>query len=174
MLPDSKKSSLLVSGFLLTSFYDICFSCAPCLLYVFCRTLILPDSHVRNPYLSPNNSFLRSNRTRKNTMSNTSRGLPLTSSRVEQIFPILTPAQINRIAVHGHMRAVEPGKVLVEQGDSTVPFFVVVSGELEIVRPSCAGETLVTIHGPGQFTGEVNMLSGRRTLVRMRATNPGN
>ena len=106
-------------------------------------------------------------------MSNTSRGLPLTSSRVEQIFPILTPAQINRIAVHGRMRAIQPGEVLVEQGDSIVPFFVVVSGELEIVRPSCAGETLVTIHGPGQFTGEVNMLSGRRTLVRMRATKPG-
>ena len=34
-------------------------------------------------------------------MSNTSRGLPLSRSRVEQIFPILTPAQINRIAVHG-------------------------------------------------------------------------
>src|SRR5215831_16458222 len=106
-------------------------------------------------------------------MSNTPGGLPLTSSRIEQIFPILTPAQINRIAVHGQMRAIEPGKVLVEQGDSTVPFYVVVSGELEIVRPSCAGETLVTIHGPGQFTGEVNMLTGRRALVRMRATKPG-
>jgi thioredoxin reductase (NADPH) len=106
-------------------------------------------------------------------MSNTSRGIPLTNSRVEQIFPILRPAQINRIAVHGHMRAIQPGEVLVEQGDTVVPFFVVVSGELEIVRPSCAGETLVTIHGPGQFTGEVNMLSGRRTLVRMRATKPG-
>jgi thioredoxin reductase (NADPH) len=106
-------------------------------------------------------------------MSNTSRGLPLTSSRVEQIFPILTQAQINRIAVHGHVRAIQPGQVLVEQGDSIVPSFVVISGELEIVRPSCAGETLVTIHGPGQFTGEVNMLSGRRTLVRMRATKPG-
>ena len=106
-------------------------------------------------------------------MSDASRGLPLTSSRVEQIFPILTPTQLNRIAVHGHMRAIQPGEVLVEQGDSIVPLFVVVSGELEIVRPSCAGETLVTIHGPGQFTGEVNMLSGRRTLVRMRATKPG-
>ncbi len=106
-------------------------------------------------------------------MSDTSRGIPLTSSRLEQIFPILTPAQINRIAVHGHMRAIQPGEVLVEQGDSTVPFFVVVSGELEIVRPSCAGETLVTIYGPGQFTGEVNMLSGRRALTRMRATKPG-
>jgi thioredoxin reductase (NADPH) len=106
-------------------------------------------------------------------MSNTSKGLPLTRSRVEQIFPILTPAQINRIGVHGHMRAIQPGEVLVEQGDSAVPFFVVVSGELEIVRPSCTGETLVTIHGPGQFTGEVNMLSGRRALARMRATKPG-
>src|SRR5215813_10785219 len=106
-------------------------------------------------------------------MSNTPGGLPLTSSRVEQIFPILTPAQINRIAVHGHMRAIQPGQVLVEQGDSTVPFYVVVSGELEIVRPSCAGETLITIHSPGQFTGEVNMLSGRRALARMRATKHG-
>jgi thioredoxin reductase (NADPH) len=41
------------------------------------------------------------------------------------------------------------------------------------VRPSGAAETLITIHGPGEFTGEVNMLSGRRTLVRMRATKPG-
>jgi thioredoxin reductase (NADPH) len=106
-------------------------------------------------------------------MSNTSRGLPLTNSRVEQIFPILTPAQISRIAVHGHMRAIQPGEVLVEQGDSAVPFFVVVSGEIEIVRPSGAAETLITIHGPGEFTGEVDMLSGRRTLVRMRATKTG-
>jgi thioredoxin reductase (NADPH) len=53
-------------------------------------------------------------------MSNTPRGLPLSSSHVEQIFPILTPAQINRIALHGHIRAVEPGEVLVEQGDTVV------------------------------------------------------
>ena len=65
------------------------------------------------------------------------------------------------------------GEVLIEQGDSAVPFFVVVSGEAEIVRPSGAAETLVTVHGPGQFTGEVNMLTGRRAIFRMRATKPG-
>jgi thioredoxin reductase (NADPH) len=107
-------------------------------------------------------------------MNNTPRGLPLSSSYVEKIFPKLTPAQIRRIAARGHMRAMELGEVLVEQGDSAVPFFVVVSGELEIVRPSGAVETLVTVHGSGQFTGEVNMLSGRRTLFRIRATKPGN
>jgi thioredoxin reductase (NADPH) len=106
-------------------------------------------------------------------MSDTRRGLPLTSSRVEQIFPKLTPAQIRRIAVHGHMRAMQHGELIVEQGDSAVPFFVVVSGEVEIVRPSGTAETLVTVFGPGQFTGEVNTLSGRRALFRTRATKPG-
>jgi thioredoxin reductase (NADPH) len=106
-------------------------------------------------------------------MSDTPTGLPLTSSPVEQIFPKLTPAQIRRIAAHGHVRAMQRGEVLVEQGDSGVPFFVVVSGEVEIVRPSDAAETLITVHGPGEFTGEANMLSGRRALIRMRATKPG-
>jgi thioredoxin reductase (NADPH) len=106
-------------------------------------------------------------------MSDTRRGLPLVSSLFEQIFPTLTPAQIRRIAPHGHMRTMESGQVLIEQGDRNVPFFVVVSGEVEIVRPSRGVETLITVHGPGQFTGEVNMLSGRPTVVRMRATKPG-
>jgi thioredoxin reductase (NADPH) len=107
------------------------------------------------------------------TMSNARRGLPLTSSRVEKIFPKLTPAQIDRVAGHGHMRSVQPGEVLIEQGDTSVPFFVVITGEVEIVRPFGAHETLVTVHGPSEFTGEVNMLSGRRSLVRARATKSG-
>ena len=62
------------------------------------------------------------------------KGLPLTSSRLQDIFPKLTPAQISRVSAHGHMRALPPGEVLYEQGDIAVPFFVVVSGELEIMR----------------------------------------
>ena len=106
-------------------------------------------------------------------MSNTRRGLPLTSSRIEKIFPKLIPAQIDRIAAHGRIRSVHPGEVLVEQGDTSVPFFVVITGEVEIVRPFDAYETLVTVHGSGEFTGEVNMLSGRRSFFRARATKPG-
>jgi thioredoxin reductase (NADPH) len=44
---------------------------------------------------------------------------------------------------------------------------------VEAVRPSGKGETLVTIHEPGQFTGEVNMLSGRPALVQSRAIESG-
>src|SRR5215211_2689528 len=107
------------------------------------------------------------------TMSNTRRGLPLTSSRIEKIFPKLIPAQIDRIAAHGRIRSVQPGEVLIEQGETSVPFFVVITGEVEIVRPFGDRETLVTVHGYGEFTGEVNMLSGRRSFFRARATKPG-
>jgi thioredoxin reductase (NADPH) len=106
-------------------------------------------------------------------MSSTRRGLPITRSRVEQIFPKLTPAQIRRIAARGRAREIQPGDVLYEQGDSAVPFFVVLSGELEVVRPSGVIETLVNVYESGQFTGEVGTLSGRRSLFRMRSTKPG-
>lgn len=107
-------------------------------------------------------------------MNNTPKGLPLIRAHVEQIFPKLTPAQISRITARGQMRVMQRGEVLYEQGETAVPFFVVVSGELEIVRPLGPGavETLVTVYGSGQFTGEVGTLSGRRTLFRVRATKP--
>ncbi len=106
-------------------------------------------------------------------MSDAIRGLPLNSSRTEQVFPTLTPAQIRRIAAHGQKRATQSGDVLVERGDIAVPFFVVVSGELEVVRPEGAAETLVAVHHTGQFTGEVSTLSGRRALFRLRAAKVG-
>lgn len=98
-------------------------------------------------------------------MLDTTTPLQLTRSRAEQIFPVLTPAQIGRIAAIGRMRATSSGEVLVEQGDGAMPFFVVVSGELEAVRPTVTTETLITVFRAGQFTGEVNTLSGTRPEV---------
>lgn len=99
--------------------------------------------------------------------------LPLTASRADQIFPILTTPQIDRIATHGLTRAVRAGEILAEQGDAGIPFFVVLAGELEAVRPMGAIETLITIFRSGQFSGEVNTLSGRRAMARLRARTDG-
>ena len=106
-------------------------------------------------------------------MSDACRGLPLTKSQREKIFPKLTSVQIDRIATRGHVRSMEEGEVLYEQGHRAAPFFVVISGELEVVRPSVPVETLITTYESGLFTGEVGTLSGRRSLFRVRATKPG-
>ncbi len=90
-----------------------------------------------------------------------------------QAFPVLTPTQIDRIRLSGTVRQVEKGEILFEPGDTVVPFFVLLSGRMEIVQPSLNGELPVATHGPGEFTGEMTMISGRRVLVRGRVTEPG-
>lgn len=91
-----------------------------------------------------------------------------------QTFPILTTAQIDRIRSLGKLRRVTAGEILFEPGDMDVPFFVLLSGAMEIVQPDLSGERPIATHGRrGEFTGEMTMISGRRCLVRGRVTEPG-
>ena len=94
-------------------------------------------------------------------------------SGVERMFPTLTRAQLERVAAQGRVRPIQAGEVLVEPGQQIVPFFVVRAGAIEIIRPSGTAETLVVVYGPGQFTGEVNMLSGRPAMLRVRVGESG-
>jgi thioredoxin reductase (NADPH) len=89
------------------------------------------------------------------------------------MFPTLTPAQIDEIARHGASRAVAHGDVLIDVGDTVVPFFVVRTGTVHIIRPTLSGETVVAVHGPGKFTGEANLFMGRRSLTRAEVVEPG-
>jgi CRP-like cAMP-binding protein len=98
---------------------------------------------------------------------------PTAPSHEERLFPTLTEDQIARIAHHGRRRAIARGDVLVDVGDKGVPFFVLVSGEIQVLRPDGDRETLIVTHRPGQFSGEGNMLTGRRSLARTRVSVPG-
>ena len=89
------------------------------------------------------------------------------------MFPTLTAAQIARLASHGVARRITQGEVLVEHGQTDVPFFVVKAGEIEIVRPSGPGDLVVAVNRPGQFTGEASMLLDRRALMRVRVSESG-
>jgi thioredoxin reductase (NADPH) len=99
--------------------------------------------------------------------------LGVTVSRPERVFPTLTSKQLARIASHGRRRSTTPGEVLVEVGDRAVPFFVVVTGEIEVLRPGATAETLIVRHRAGQFSGEGNMITGRRAMSRLRISEPG-
>src|ERR1700688_1024848 len=91
----------------------------------------------------------------------------------EDIFPTLNAAQIARFSAHGKLRDVQRGQVLVEQGDQNVPFLLVISGEMEVVRPTIKGEDAIVVFHAGQFMGDVGMLSDRRSLVRARMREAG-
>jgi thioredoxin reductase (NADPH) len=102
------------------------------------------------------------------------RSTPLTSAATASLmFPTLSDAQIARIAAHGAVRPIAAGDVLIESGQTDVPFFVVKSGEIEVVRPSTLGDLVVAFHRPGEFTGEISMLLGRPAMMRVRASRGG-
>jgi thioredoxin reductase (NADPH) len=90
-----------------------------------------------------------------------------------QTFPVLTNPQIDRLRSFGKVRKVARGEVLFRPGDTAVPFFILLSGSLEILQPDYRGERLITAHYAGAFTGELSMISGQRCLVIGRVSEPG-
>ncbi len=90
----------------------------------------------------------------------------LTENTAEKAFPVLTDIQIERLRKYGENRKVRKGEILFEQGDANVSFFVIERGTLDIVQPTVSEDRAITSHDGGHFTGEVNMLWNRRTLVR--------
>jgi thioredoxin reductase (NADPH) len=99
--------------------------------------------------------------------------LPSAPAPGDQAFPTLTEAQVARIAPYGRPRKVERGEALVRAGVRNANFFVVVSGHLDVVQLSDGIETLIAVHKPGQISGELNLLSGRRAVFSVRAGEDG-
>lgn len=86
-----------------------------------------------------------------------------------EMFPVLTSAQQARVLAHGQRRSVEHDEIVVELNQPITKVFVVVSGQLHVLHISNNQEHVVAICNPGTFTGELNVLSGRRGLLRIRA-----
>ena len=90
-----------------------------------------------------------------------------------QAFPKLTPAQIDRARPFGKVRPVAVGDIVFDVGDVGISMFILLSGKMEIMQPDVSGERRVAKHDPCEFTGETNMISGRRCLARGRVTKAG-
>ena len=88
-------------------------------------------------------------------------------------FPRLSQKQIEALRRWAQLRSLAAGDVLFKEGDRGFSFFVVLEGAVEIVEQSRGTPHQVTVHEPGEFTGDVDMLSGRSALVTARATAPG-
>jgi thioredoxin reductase (NADPH) len=57
--------------------------------------------------------------------------------------------------------------MLWEQGDCDRPLFLVLEGQITVLSDT---DRFVTAHQSGQFSGDVDLLSGRPTIVKGRAT----
>jgi thioredoxin reductase (NADPH) len=93
-------------------------------------------------------------------------------ARNPEAFPVLTEKEIALFRAASRERAVRAGEILFDQGDRTTSVFVVLEGALEIIQPNRADHPIV-VYGRGDFTGEMNVLTGGHALAQCRARSAG-
>lgn len=83
--------------------------------------------------------------------------------RLEQAFPILTATQIDGLRAFGDEATIPAGDTAWEAGKPNVCMHVVLEGEMEI-RDGRTG-TVVATHRPGAFSGDIDVITGRPSVV---------
>lgn len=98
---------------------------------------------------------------------------PRALERQDELFPKLDEAQMARIATCARKLRVTCGQVLVEQGQPSPNFYVVLEGAVDILRVTLFGEELIRTERRGEFIGELDVLAGRQSLVSARVREDG-
>ena len=87
--------------------------------------------------------------------------------------PVLSASELADMATFGTERATRAGDLLFQAGDASYDLFVVLEGEVQVVRPDGADEIVVAEFGPGSFIGELTLLTGQRRFLTGRVSQPG-
>ena len=90
-------------------------------------------------------------------------------------FPTLDESQLSRLSrcAEASVEQYKAGQTLFQAGDRGFKFFVVKSGEIEIVDDSGEAPKTVAVHRKGGFTGDVAQLTGQPAVVSAVARTDG-
>jgi signal transduction histidine kinase len=87
----------------------------------------------------------------------------------KSLFPRLEEEALRHMREVGEEVELEAGHVLFAEGDLDYSLFVVLEGEVRITKQVGNEETLLAIHEPGEFTGEISMLTGSPAIATGKA-----
>jgi thioredoxin reductase (NADPH) len=95
-------------------------------------------------------------------------------ARRDQIFPKLDELEIERVRRFGDARLFAAGESLWTVGQVAAGLMVIVTGKVAVAeRDQFDNHKPIVIHGPGNFLGELALLSGRPALVDAIAQESG-
>ncbi len=88
-------------------------------------------------------------------------------------FPVLSESQIKQLTDCTPVvpRPCADGETLIAVGDRSFKFYIVKSGQIEIRDYSGDAPKTITIHGPGEFTGDISHLTGTPAIFSAIAQN---
>jgi ABC-type lipoprotein export system ATPase subunit len=90
---------------------------------------------------------------------------------IARALPLLSHPRMLEATRQVEEKSYAPGSMIIRQGEPVEHFFMVASGEVEVVLSSDQGpETSLARLGPGQFFGEVELIGGRDSIAGVRAS----
>ncbi len=89
-------------------------------------------------------------------------------------FPRLTDDQVELLLEHGDRRRTRVGDVLFREGEDSSELFVILEGMVAIVQGYRGpDERVISVHGPGRFLGEVDLLTDQPSFTTAVVTEAG-
>jgi thioredoxin reductase (NADPH) len=93
--------------------------------------------------------------------------------RYDQIYPTLDPLEIERVRRFGTVRSFAADESLWTVGQVAPGLMVILTGKVAVTeRDQFDNHKPIGVHGPGNFLGELALLSGRPALVDAIAQEP--
>jgi thioredoxin reductase (NADPH) len=92
--------------------------------------------------------------------------------RSDQMLPKLDPLEIERMRRFGEARNFAQSEMIFTAGQVGPGLVVILSGEVDIVRRGSSRNSVIVLHGAGQFMGELAQLAGRPSLADAIAKTP--
>jgi thioredoxin reductase (NADPH) len=93
--------------------------------------------------------------------------------RRDQMFPVLEPAEIDRLARFGERKSYAAGERIFATGEIAPGAFVILRGRVDVTQRGVLLESQpIVTYGPGSFMGELAQLSDRPCLVDADAREP--
>jgi CRP-like cAMP-binding protein len=86
----------------------------------------------------------------------------------EAAFPRLSHNELECLRTMAQLHTYADGDLLFQAGQAEIDLHVVESGTIEILNP-VDGDRVVATHGPGQFAGDIDLITGRPVIVTARA-----
>jgi thioredoxin reductase (NADPH) len=97
---------------------------------------------------------------------------PTIEARRDQMFPVLEPTEIERLARFGERKSYAVGARIFTTGEVAPGAFIILSGRAESSQHRLDRTEPIVTHGPGSFMGELAQLSGRPSLVDAVSVEP--
>src|SRR6516164_632987 len=89
----------------------------------------------------------------------------------ETAFPRLSSAELALVKPLAKPCDYADGDIIFRAGQADIDLYVVESGQMEIRNPT-DGDRLIAVHEPGQFSGDIDVLTGRPVIVTANAKGP--